>query len=851
MVDAVVSVFVEKLVNAIQEQSRIVTEFRDQFERLKGELQLMQSFLRDADRVKRKHQGVKMITIRLRELVYEAEDILADCRVRSNEDEEVPSKCKCLKCFSPSDLPFHYQTGKRLREINEKITAIKQSISTYLGVTVFTPMGSAEANDHEMSRWSSHVYDHTQVVGLEADTQKLKDWIFEANNGLLAIGIVGMGGLGKTTQAQMVFNDKEVENYFDRRMWVSVSQTFTEEQIMRSMLRYLGDASVGDDRGELLRKINQYLQGQRYLIVMDDVWREESAWWQRICNGLPKETGGSVIITTRIVKVAQKMGVTEARIHRPKFLSENDCWLLFRKVAFAASGGECGYPELESVGKEIVEKCKGLPLAIKAVGGIMLCKLPYYDEWRRIAENFREELAENDDSVMASLQLSYDELPSYLKSCFLCFSLFPEDCVITKEQLAHWWIGEGFVPVRSGRLTTLAAEDCFSGLTNRCLVEVVDKTYNGIIYTCKIHDMVRDILIKKREDDESNGASTRHLGLRSDLDCRHLHTNLKLRALLSTSKTGEYNKIPLAVAGKFSECRYLRVLDLSKSIFDTHLENLLDQIGLLQHLTFISFSNAHPLVQLPPSLEKLSNLEILDTSYCQNLMILPSFITTLEKLTILDVSYCGSLEYFPKGLGRLSNLEELLGFRPARSNQLEKCSIAELKSLSRLRKLELRLKRGDEIGDSEVNVLLHLQQLQFLTISCIDIDSHGDDLVAKINKLSPPQQLHEFRLMFFPGEMSPTWLNPISLPMLRYLSICSGDMAKMNPRFWGTPGSVWKIEGLMLETLSDLEEEWSAVHQSMPSLSIMNVCWCPKLKSFPIEDFGYRGGVWKKEEQRI
>ncbi|XP_043714230.1 disease resistance RPP13-like protein 4 [Telopea speciosissima] len=843
MVDAVVSVFLDKLFIALQEHSRIVTEFRDQFDRLKGELQLMQSFLRDVDRLKRKHQSVRTITVRLRELVYEAEDILADCRVRSNEDEEVSTTC--LKCFSPLDLPFHYQTGKRLREINEEITVIKQNISSYLGVTILPPTGSAEAYSHEMSRWSSPVYDHTQVVGLEADTQKLKEWLFEANSGLLAIGIVGMGGLGKTTTAQKVFNDREVENHFDRRMWVSVSQTFTEEQILRSMLKHLGDASVGDDRGELLRKINQYLQGQRYLIVMDDVWREDSDWWQRICHGLPKGNGGSVIITTRIEKVARKMGVTEARIHCPKFLSENDSWLLFRKVAFAASGGECGYPELESVGKEIVEKCKGLPLAIKAVGGIMLCKLPYYDEWRRIAENFREELAENDDSVMASLQLSYDELPSYLKSCFLCFSLYPEDCVITKEQLVHWWIGEGFVLVRNGRLTTVAAEDCFSGLTNRCLVEVVDKTYNGIAYTCKIHDMVRDLLIKMMKDDESNGASSHHLGLRSG----RLYTNSKLRALLSTTKTGEVNKFTSAVAKKFSECRYLRVLDLSKSIFETHLPSLLDQIGLLQHLTYLSLSNTHPLVQLPHSLEKLSNLEILDVSYCHNLKILPSFITTLEKLTILDVSYCGSLEYLPKGLGRLSNLQELLGFRPARSNQLEGCCLAELKSLIRLRKLELRLTRGDEIGDDEVNVLLHLQQLQFLTISCFD--SHGCDLVAKMDKLSPPQQLHELRLKFFPGEMSPTWLNPISLPMLRYLSICSGNMAKMNQRFWGTAASVWKIEGLMLESLSDLEGKWSAVHQAMPSLRIVTVSWCPKLESFPIEDVVFRGGVWKKEEQRI
>jgi hypothetical protein len=121
--------------------------------------------------------------------------------------------------------------------------------------------------------------------------------------------------------------------------------------------------------------------------------------------------------------------------------------------------------------------------------------------------HFRDELAENDDSergLMASLQLSYDELPPHRKSCFLCFSVYPEDCVISKEQLVHWWIGECFVPLRSGRLITEAWEDCFSVLTNRCLIEVVDKTYNGTIYTCTIHDMVRDLVLKIAEDESSD-----------------------------------------------------------------------------------------------------------------------------------------------------------------------------------------------------------------------------------------------------------------------------------------------------------------------------------------------------------
>ncbi|KAK9948551.1 hypothetical protein M0R45_004120 [Rubus argutus] len=147
------------------------------------------------------------------------------------------------------------------------------------------------------------------------------------------------------------------------------------------------------------------------------------------------------------------------------------------------------------------------------------------------------------------------------------------------------------------------------------------------------------------------------------------------------------------------------------------------------------------------------------------------------------------------------------------------------------------------IGDTEVNVLVNLQELQHLSISCFD--SHGDDLMTKLDKLFPPQQLHELSLAFNPGKTSPIWLNPISLPMLRYLSISSGNLAKMRERFWGNDNAVRKIEGLMLESLSDFEEEWVKVQQVMPSLRVVTVSWCPELVSFPIEDGGFRGGVWK------
>ena len=199
---------------------------------------------------------------------------------------------------------------------------------------------------------------------------------------------------------------------------------------------------------------------------------------------------------------------------------------------------------------------------------------------------------------MALLQLSYDELPSHLKSCFLCFSIYLEVCVINKEQLVYWWIGEGFVPPRSGRLITEIREDCFSELTNRCLIKAVDKTYNGTIYTCTIHDMVCELVLKIAGDDglfKQYGTSCHHLGLTSNLNLRQLISNQELRALVSTTKTAEVNKIASSTAEELCKSHYLWVLDVSKSIFlETSLLGILNQISSLKHLTYINLGNTHP-----------------------------------------------------------------------------------------------------------------------------------------------------------------------------------------------------------------------------------------------------------------
>ena len=186
MVDAVVSVFMERLMKIIEKEGNVLLGYKAEFKKIQTELVFMQSFIKDAERLKRKNETLKVTLADLRELVYEAEDILADCQLLSYSSGKLLDVTK--------KVPAKYYIGNRLLDIKEKITSIKDKIVSYLTPISQSIQGTVQ--EEELPRWSSPVYDHTQVVGLEGDTRKLKDWLSQADsNGIMSVGIVGMAGL--------------------------------------------------------------------------------------------------------------------------------------------------------------------------------------------------------------------------------------------------------------------------------------------------------------------------------------------------------------------------------------------------------------------------------------------------------------------------------------------------------------------------------------------------------------------------------------------------------------------------------------------------------------------------------
>ncbi|KAL6002246.1 hypothetical protein ACLOJK_037695 [Asimina triloba] len=188
------------------------------------------------------------------------------------------------------------------------------------------------------------------------------------------------------------------------------------------MLKKVGvaDGSLQGKGVDDLLEMLKYRLDDKYLIVLDDVW-EVGQWLHSLDSALPKGKGVCVMVTIRNQEVARSMGATDEYIYGAEILSEENSRLLFCKVAFARNGGISPNAELEKCGKEIIAECRGLPLTIRVVGGMMLGK---------------------GDS---RLELSYEEFPTNVKPYLLCFAVYPEDYETLSIRIIRMWIAEGLV----------------------------------------------------------------------------------------------------------------------------------------------------------------------------------------------------------------------------------------------------------------------------------------------------------------------------------------------------------------------------------------------------------------------
>ena len=307
----------------------------------------------------------------------------------------------------------------------------------------------------------THSFVHDcDVIGGDADKQKIIDLLMlpNDNDSISVISIVGIGGLGKTTLAQWVYNDERVAKNFDSKMWVCVSEDFDVLKLSKEMLRLvgggLGGISENVNMDEVQARLRYILKEKRFFIILDDVWNEDREKWTELKSLLIEARQRSkILLTTRSHKVALTMD--SGPIHDLEGLLDKDCLSLFKRCAFNEREYE-QYPKLVKIGEEIVKKCGGVPLAVKTLGSLLYSKTEERD-WISIRDNAIWKLEQKENGILSALILSYNYLPSYFKQCFAYCSLYPKDFRYNNEDLIQCWMENGLL--KKSNKSTQESED--------------------------------------------------------------------------------------------------------------------------------------------------------------------------------------------------------------------------------------------------------------------------------------------------------------------------------------------------------------------------------------------------------
>nr|XP_011465867.1 PREDICTED: putative disease resistance RPP13-like protein 3 [Fragaria vesca subsp. vesca] len=297
-----------------------------------------------------------------------------------------------------------------------------------------------------------------ETVGFEEAEEQLSKQFMERNSRRLAISIVGPGGSGKTTLVKNVYKSKQVRGFFHCHAWIDVSRPFVAIKLLLNILRKMDPESnmqepiLQEDTNDLKERLRLALSNKRFVIVLDNIGSKQNL--ESIASALPNGLSGSKIITTsRNSDVVSSFVSSEYTHDLSLGIPWKNAWYLFCKKAFQNREGYC--PEaLEEWAQKILKRCEGLPLAISAVGTALANKPQTILEWK----NFHDSLGSDVPKIISrSWELSYKDLSSNLKSCFLYFGMFPEDRSISRERLIRLWVAEGFVkPHRTKRIELLA-----------------------------------------------------------------------------------------------------------------------------------------------------------------------------------------------------------------------------------------------------------------------------------------------------------------------------------------------------------------------------------------------------------
>ncbi|KAL4597832.1 hypothetical protein ACB092_11G016900 [Castanea dentata] len=792
-------------VQLAKQEINLLVAVDEEVQKLQGKLGMIKAMLDDAEeRHAVKKRTEKLWLEQLQNQYYVMDDILDTwntARIRAEIEKEegkpadtnapaVVKKKVCSFVPSPSccfNLPLRHDVGHMIRKLNEKLDMIVKDKATY-GIDF-----NRQPEVVERPTTTSFV-DVSHIIGRDMYRDDLLRNLLgvgsqEETNSYCVISLVGLGGIGKTTLAQLAYNHPDVQAHFQKRMWICVSDPFDQCKVAKAIIN---EVDPGHEHGPLndielqalLCKIHDLIKEKKYFLVLDDVWTEDYKKWEPFKLALKNDVYGSrILVTTRKQRAAEVMG--SVLMINLELLSNEDCWSIFSKIAFS---NEEQLKYLEDLGRKLAIKCKGLPLAAKALGSLMQNKRSR-EQWNKILDSSLWESEDIEKGLLAPLFLSYYELPSTMRRCFSYCSVFAKDYFFHRDKLVVHWMAQGYVETKTNMEMEVIAEEYFEKLAMRSFFQDFkrDEDSDGKIIGCKMHDIVHDFaqLMTKNETFETDGdkkeidfQSARHLHLKISKEMQFLESiyrakNLRTLFLLSRERDYEFEML---LSNSFCHFKYLRTL-----ILDCPIKKLPNAVESLIHLRCLFISKNVEIVELPETFCNLCNLQTLNIenhSYFKKLPQGMSKQINLRHLIFHDDYYWGTV-VFPKGIGKLIDLRTLSTFNISDKDDREGCKLGELKNLNQLRgALTINgmenVVNVDEAQNAQLKDKIHLCGLVLLfePLDLLEYEegiskmenflkekSRMENHVKVLNALEPPPNLQYLEITGYPGNtIYPNWM---------------------------------------------------------------------------------------------
>ncbi|KAJ0717042.1 putative virus X resistance protein-like, coiled-coil [Helianthus annuus] len=822
-----------------------------EIKKLQKSLVSIQLYLTHASQMEITDPSVKQRLNDLQHLAYDIEDVLDGWATDAMDPEfkQDPEGItgKVRKLITPTCCTTFSRATTMIAELDDISTKLQDLVKQKdnLGLDNLGLKAEEEARPRIINnnrRLQTSVVNPSSIVGRQTQKDALVQQLLlptdepcDQNYGI--VPIIGMGGVGKTTLARLVYDEQLVKDHFDLKAWVCVSDEFDTVRISKEIFQSMANKEVSDFN-RLQEALKDHVKGKKFLLVLDDIWSESYEDWETLVRPLYTcDPGSKIIITTRKDQLLKQLiyNPLHKQLHG---LSDDDALSLLARNALGVDNFD-SHLSLKPYAEGIVKKCGGLPLALIALGRLLRAKRDEAHHWINVSNNDIWRLKVK-GGILPALRLSYDDLSAPLKRLFAYCSLFPKDFLFDKEDLVLLWMAEGlFQPtlIDSTEEQQLGHE-FFDELLSRSFFQHAPNNESLFV----MHDLMNDLAtsvatefyLRLDNESEKNNKKTkldkyRHLSFVREKYVAYkklqvLENTKCLRTFLATwvgeVESWRYfflsNKI---LTDLLPELPLLRVLSLS----GFRISAVPESIGTLRHLRYLNLSQTQ-ITHLPEKVCNLVNLQTLILFGCNELTELPNNFLKLKNLRHLDVRNTRLLFQMLLEIGELKSLQITLSKIDIESeNGIEIAKLKDYKNLCG--KISI-------VGLEKVQNANYAREANFSHKRLCELeliwsdrlyDSRSGMLEKEVlNELKPCQdELIQLKVRSYGGLEFPNWVGDPSFLHLKHVSISGCERCTSIPSL----GQLLSLKELLIEGLHGVEVvgfELFGTGQGFPSLEILS-----------------------------